>query len=111
MSEQAPAELQALFKQALEGEDLRLVPGLTLLQRPEAHVLPFAASCHCGVVCVLTMEVVKSKTLREVEEALPSLLKQLRARARMFYAMPCTSHARMMPGKRASPPRSSDSPV
>lgn len=111
MSEQAPEALQALFKEALEGQDLRLVPGLTLFQRPEAHVLPFAASCRCGVVCVLTLEVAKDKTLQEVKDALPGLVEQLRARARMFYAMPCASHARMMPARKVPSTLPADLPA
>jgi hypothetical protein len=92
------AQLQTLFRHSVEGEPFHLLPGFPGGARPDVHILGFAASCHCGVSCLLQVEVGKSKTLQDVTAALPSLVEHLRARSRMFFTMPCSVHAQMRKG-------------
>lgn len=94
-------ELHALFREALAGDpQLVFLPRLSTRQPgpPDSFRLYFAARCPCGVAALLTLEVSKSKTAAEVQEALPYLLTHLRDRARMFYSMSCERHAAMKSG-------------
>ena len=94
-------ELHHLFSQALAADKgMRLLRGFkpNLSGTMNVHKVFVAASCECGTAAVLSVEVEQSKSYRDVEEALPSLVEQLRLRERAFRKMPCTAHAQMRSG-------------
>ncbi len=92
------AEIHALFQEAVAGE-----PSLSLLRgfkidfsgNRDFHKIYFATRCDCGTAALLSVEVAMVKTLPEVREALPSLLENLKMKARQFTGMSCAMHARM----------------
>ena len=47
---------------------------------------------------LLSVEVSMNKTMAEVEDAMPSLLENLRVKQRMFSSMSCEMHGRMRRG-------------
>lgn len=94
-------ELHELFGKALaRDKGIRLLRGFkpNLSGTLGVHKIFAAASCECGTAAVLSVEVDQSKSYREVEEALPSLVGQLRLREQAFRKMPCTAHAQMRSG-------------
>ena len=95
------SQLHLLFSQALaEDMSLRLLRGFkpNLSGTLDVHKVFVAASCDCGTAAVLSVEVERSKSYREVEEALPHLVEQLRFREQAFRKMPCAAHAQMRSG-------------
>lgn len=102
-SKQAVTEnqLNLLFSEALaEEEGMRLLRGFkpNLSGTSGVHKVFVAASCECGTAAVLSVEVEESRSYSEVEEALPTLVEQLRAREQAFRKMPCIAHAQMRSG-------------
>ena len=97
------AELHRVFLEALK-EDVGLVAlkgfKLDLSANKDFHKLFFAARCECGTSALLSVEVGKSKTLEEVKQALPGLVKHLRSKEQTFRSMSCEMHARMRTGGR-----------
>ena len=94
-------ELHELFGRALaKDKGIRILRGFkpNLSGTVGVHKVFAAASCECGTAAVLSVEVEQSKSYREVEEALPSLVGQLRLREQAFRKMPCTVHAQMRSG-------------
>ena len=95
------AELQELFALALaKDKGIRVLRGFkpNLSGTIGVHKVFAAASCECGTAAVLSVEVEQNKSYREVEEALPNLVGQLRLREQAFRKMPCTVHAEMRSG-------------
>ena len=82
------------------------VPALTLLKgfkldfsgNQGFHKVFFSARCSCGTAALISVEVAKSKTLAQLERALPGLEQHLRSKARQFSGMSCEMHARMRKG-------------
>ena len=100
-------QLHQLFSQALSADDgMRLLRGFkpNLSGTMGVHKVFVAASCECGTAAVLSVEVEQTKSYREVEEALPSLVGQLRLREQAFRKMPCSAHAQMRSGGLATAP-------
>ena len=94
-------QLQQLFGQALsEDSGLRLLTGFkpNLSGAMNVHKVFVAASCSCGTSAVLSVEVDKSKTLAEGEDAMPGLTELLRTREKAFRSMTCEVHAQMRSG-------------
>ena len=101
------SQLHQLFSQALiEDTGMRLLRGFNpnLSGTMDVHKVFVAASCDCGTAAVLSVEVEQSKSYHEVEEALPSLVEQLRFREQAFRKMPCTAHAQMRSGGLSTAP-------
>ena len=100
-------QVHELFQGAVPDE-----PALTLLKgfkldfsgNRDFHKVFFSARCHCGTVALLTVEVAKSKTLPQTEQALPSLVQHLRNKAQTFRSMSCEMHTRMRAGDGPSVP-------
>ena len=65
---------------------------------PDFHKVYLAVRCTCGTAGLLSVEVSMDKTLPEVEDAMPSLLENLRVKQRMFSSMSCEMHGRMRRG-------------
>ena len=64
----------------------------------------FSAHCECGTAAVLSVEVARDKTTRQIEDALPVLVDRLVGQAETFRRMSCEVHTRMGlgPGRRGS---------
>ena len=95
------SQLHHLFSQALAvDKGMRLLRGFkpNLSGTTGVHKVFVAASCECGTAAVLSVEVEESKSYQEVQEALPSLVEQLRMREQAFRKMPCSAHAQMRSG-------------
>ena len=100
-------EIHELLRDATTDE-----PSLTLLRgfkldfsgNRDFHKVFFSVRCGCGTAALLSVEVSKSKTRFQVQEALPSLLQHLRNRARQFNGMSCEAHERMRSGGMVQPP-------
>ena len=95
------SQLHHLFSQALVADKgIRLLRGFkpNLSGTMNVHKIFAAASCECGTAAVLSVEVEQAKTYAEVEEALPTLVHQLRLREQAFRKMPCSTHAQMRSG-------------
>lgn len=98
---QAPAqleEIQELLKGAVASEpSLRLLPRFAMARagNPDFHRVYFAIHCTCGTAGLVCVETAKSKTLPQVEVALPSLAQHLLSRAKQFASMPCSMHTSM----------------
>lgn len=110
---QSPAELEEireLLKEAVASEpSLRLLPkfGMARAGSPDFHRTYFAIHCTCGTAGLVCIETAKSKTLSQVEDALPSLKQHLLGRAKQFASMPCSMHTSMRSaGIQASKPGS-----
>lgn len=98
---QSPArleEVQGLLKDAVASEpSLRLLPKFDMARagNPDFHRVYFAIHCTCGTAGLVCVETAKSKTLPQVEVALPSLAQHLLSRAKQFASMPCSMHTSM----------------
>ncbi len=98
---QSPARLediQELLKDAVASDpSLRLMPKFAMARagNPDFHRVYFAIHCTCGTAGLVCVETAKSKTLPQVEEALPSLAQHLLSRAKQFASMPCSMHTSM----------------
>ncbi len=98
---ESPAELeeiQVLLKEAVASEpSLRLLPKFAMARagNPDFHRVYFAIHCTCGTAGLVCVETAKSKTLPQVENALPTLAQHLLSRARQFASMPCSMHTSM----------------
>ncbi len=91
-------EVHSLFQEAVaEDTSLSLLKGFKLDFSGNAgfHKVYMAVRCHCGTAALLSVEVAEDKTLPQVEEAMPSLVHNLQAKATMFRSMTCEMHARM----------------
>lgn len=81
-------------------------PVLTLLKgfkldfsgNQQFHKVFFSARCSCGTAALISVEVAKSKTLAQLERALPGLEQHLRSKAMQFSSMSCDMHTRMRTG-------------
>ncbi len=91
-------EIQELLKEAVASEpSLRLMPKFAMARagNPDFHRVYFAIHCTCGTAGLVCVETAKSKTLPQVEDALPSLAQHLLSRAKQFASMPCSMHTSM----------------
>ena len=94
-------QIHSLFQEAVADD-----PSLSLLKgfkvdfsgNRDFHKVYLACRCTCGTAALLSVEVAMSKTLPEVRVAMPGLLENLQAKARMFANMSCEMHARMRRG-------------
>jgi hypothetical protein len=86
--------------------DARLAPlpgfKMDLSANPGFQKVFFAARCACGTSALLSVEVSEAKTMREVHEALPSLVDRLVRQQQAFESMSCEMHTRMRLGPAAS---------
>ena len=101
------AQVHDLFKAALADEPrLRLLRGFKLgfSGNSDFHKVYFSASCDCGTAALLSVEVAHSKSLPQVEEALPELTEHLKGKVAQFQAMSCEMHSMMRTGTRPSKP-------
>jgi hypothetical protein len=96
--------LRMLFEKAVSG-DTSIVPmrGFRLMssETPKMFRLFFRTGCECGNAALLTVEISKSKSPKELEAAMPSLLERLNMQATRFQTMSCVQH-RQMAGREAS---------
>ena len=91
-------EIQKLLKEAVASEpSLRLLPKFAMARagNSDFHRVYFAIHCTCGTAGLVCVETAKSKTLPQVENALPSLAQHLLSRAKQFASMPCSMHTSM----------------
>ena len=94
-------EIQNLLREAVADE-----PALTMLKgfkldfsaNKDFHKVFFSIRCECGTAALLSVEVASSKTLPQVREALPELVRRLKAKSRQFASMSCDMHTRMRMG-------------
>ena len=94
-------QIHALFEAAVTYDSaLTLLKGFKVdfSGNPDFHKVYLAVRCTCGTAGLLSVEVAMDKTLAEVEDAMPSLLENLRVKQRMFTSMSCDMHARMRQG-------------
>lgn len=94
-------EIQDLFGEATTDEErLSLLKGFKLksAKNADSHKVFFSVGCDCGTVALLSVEVLKSKTLAQFKEALPALVGHLHTRVQQFTTMTCDLHARMRTG-------------
>ena len=95
------AEIQDLLREAIPEElNLRLLKGfkMDLSANPDFHKVFVSAHCDCGTAALLSLEVDRSKTRTQVQEALPTLVRHLKNKAQQFAGMSCQMHARMRQG-------------
>ena len=91
-------QVQRMLAQALADEPaLKLLAGFKLGPAgvPDMHRVFFSVRCSCGTAALLSVEVARSKTVAQVEDALPSLAQHLKSRAKQFAGMSCEGHSRM----------------
>ncbi len=101
------AQVQDLLKGALSGESqLKILRGFKLdfSGNPDFHKVYFSARCDCGTAALLSVEVDRSKSLSQVEQALPGLTEHLKRKVDQFQAMSCEMHSTMRTGKRQAKP-------
>ena len=105
---EGPIDAQAL-RDLIHGAlpaDSRLTPlpgfKMDLSANPGFRKVFFAARCTCGTSALLSVEVSEDKTMREVREALPSLVDRLVRQQQAFDSMSCEMHTRMRLGPAAS---------
>ena len=105
---EGPPDAQAL-RDLIHGAlpaDARLVPlpgfRMDLSANPGFRKVFFAARCTCGTSALLSVEVSETKSMREVHEALPSLVDRLVRQRQAFDSMSCEMHTRMRLGPAAS---------
>lgn len=94
-------QIHRLFESAVAYDSaLTLLKGFKVdfSGNPDFHKVYLAVRCTCGTAGLLSVEVAMDKTLAEVEEAMPSLLGNLRVKQRMFSSMSCEMHGRMRQG-------------
>lgn len=94
-------EIQDLLRGAIpEDLNLKLLKGfkMDLSANPNFHKVFVSAHCTCGTAALLSLEVDRSKTLAQVQEALPSLVQHLKSKAQQFAGMSCQMHARLRQG-------------
>ena len=91
------ARLRELAAQELASEQLELVSIAEPREAKEGSrwIVYFAARCSCGVVAMISLEVMADRSYEQVQEALPGLHQHLASRAKSFYAMSCQVHQRM----------------
>jgi hypothetical protein len=97
------AQVHDLFKGALASEpQLKMLRGFKLDFSGNSgfHKVYFSARCDCGTAALLSVEVDRSKSLLQVEEALPELTEHLKGKVGQFQAMSCEMHSMMRTGKR-----------
>lgn len=95
-------EIQGLFQAALGNDSsLSLLKGFKIdfSGNQEFHKVYLAVRCQCGTAGLLSVEVAMEKTLREVRDAMPSLLENLQVKVNMFRNMSCEMHDKMRRGK------------
>jgi len=94
-------DIHGLFLEATASEErLSLLKGFSFGSQgnPESHKVFFSVRCDCGTSALMSVEVLRSKTLYQFKEALPDLVNHLRSRVLQFTAMTCDMHARMRAG-------------
>ena len=94
-------DIHGLFLEATAGEErLSLLKGFRFgsHDNPESHKVFFSVSCDCGTSALISVEVIRSKTLPQFKEALPDLVNHVRSRVVQFTAMTCDMHASMRTG-------------
>ena len=93
--------VHGLFLEAISDEErLILLKGFRFgsHDNPEFHKVFFSVGCNCGTSALISIEVLRSKTLSQLKEALPDLINHLRSRVAQFTAMNCDMHASMRTG-------------
>ena len=101
------AQVQDLLRAALAGEPrVKMLRGFKVdfSGNPDFHKVYFSARCDCGTAALLSVEVDRSKSLPQVEQALPGLTEHLKRKVDQFQAMPCEMHSMMRTGKRKAEP-------
>ena len=91
-------QVQRMLAQALADEPaLKLLPGFNMgpVGVADMHRVFFSVRCDCGTAALLSVEVATSKTVAQVEDALPSLGQHLKSKAKQFVSMSCEGHSRM----------------
>ena len=63
----------------------------------------YTARCACGTAALVSVEVARSKSIVDIEQALPELARKLGEQASAFYAMSCATHEHMRMGPLAKP--------
>ena len=94
-------DIHGLFLEAIGGEErLSLLKGFRFgsHDNPESHKVFFSVGCDCGTSALISVEILRSKTLSQFKEALPDLVKHVRSRVAQFTAMTCDMHASMRTG-------------
>ena len=94
-------EIQNLLREAVTDEPaLAILKGFKLdfSANKDFHKVFFSIRCECGTAALLSVEVARSKTLPQVREALPELVRRLKAKSRQFAGMSCDMHTRMRIG-------------
>lgn len=101
------AQVQDLLRATLTGEPrLKMLRGFKLdfSGNPDFHKVYFSARCDCGTAALLSVEVDRSKSLPQVQKALPGLMDHLRRKLDQFQGMSCEMHSMMRTGKRQAEP-------
>ena len=94
-------KLQELLREELaRGSALTLLRGFKqdFSGNTDFHKVFFSIRCQCGTAALLSVEVAKSKSLSQVREVLPSLVKHLKSKGQQFSSMSCEMHSRMRGG-------------
>ena len=71
---------------------------IDLSANPDFRKFFYAARCECGTAALLSVEVARSKSVADVEQALPELTRRLEQQANAFYGMSCEAHESMRMG-------------
>lgn len=89
--------LHDLFANALQDERIQILRGIKPPHFKEvgAWRVSFSVSCQCNTSALLYIDINKGKSVVEVQEAIPELLKGLSAQADQFQQMPCDLHQKM----------------
>lgn len=90
--------LWTLFAKALDGvPSIKPMSGFRMMpsETPDIFRLFFRVHCHCGAAALLTLEIAKTKSLDDINTALPKLIQRLLQQESAFSNLSCEDHVRL----------------